>query len=80
MVVNKYVQILCRVSTTLAVRSLLFENKMVDKSRMQVCDENEFSSVLHEALSYFKHNSMKAEEKECPRHIVCLCLALKTIK
>jgi len=34
MVVNKYVLILCRISTRLAVRSLLFENKMKDKTCM----------------------------------------------
>ena len=55
-----------------SVRSLLFENKMADKSRMLVHNENEFSSALHEALLYFKHISLRAEQKGCLRRIICL--------
>lgn len=54
-----------------SARSLLFENKMADKSRMRVYNENEFSSAFHEALSYFKHISLRAEQKGCLRRIIC---------
>lgn len=49
-----------------SARSLLFENKMADKSRMRVYNENEFSSALHEALS------CRAGQKGCLRRIICL--------
>ena len=71
-VMNKYILIGCRISARLPVKSMLFENKMADKSRVSVYNEDEYSCALDEALSYFKHNSLKAEQKECLRSIICL--------
>ena len=44
---------------------------MADKSRMRVYNKNEFSSAVDEALSYFKHSSLKSEEKECRKRTIC---------
>ena len=54
------------------VRSLLFENKMADKSPMRVYNRVSFFCAFDEVLSYFKHNSTRAEQRGCLRRIICL--------
>lgn len=71
-VMSKCVLIGCRISTRLRPEACCLKTKWTDKSRMRVYNENEFSSALHEALSYFKLISLRAEQKGCPRRIICL--------
>ena len=45
-------------------------DKMVDMERC--FSEDEFSTALAEALRYFKYDSLKIEQIECLRRVICL--------
>ena len=39
---------------------------------MRGFSEDEFSTTLAEALRYFKNDSLKIEQRECIRRVICL--------
>ena len=39
---------------------------------MRGFSEDEFSTALAEALRYFKYDSLKVEQTECIRRVICL--------
>ena len=39
---------------------------------MRGFSEDEFSTALAEALRYFKYDSVKVEQTECIRRVICL--------
>ena len=45
-------------------------DKMADTERC--FSEDEFSTALAEALTYFKYDSLKVEQIECLRRVICL--------
>ena len=45
---------------------------MADTERGFTFSEDEFSTALAEALRYFKYGSLKVEQIECLRRVICL--------
>lgn len=45
---------------------------MAEATRDRDYSEDEFSSALAEALTSFKYDSLKAEQIECLRRVICL--------
>ena len=66
---NRRVLIGCHTSMRLPVHSWSVRNKMAEAKR--VFSEDEFSSALAKALTNFKYSSLKEEQIECVRRIIC---------
>ena len=60
----------CHISTKLPVKKSARRKQMADTKRG--FSEDEFSTALAEALRYFKYDSLKEEQIECIRRVICL--------
>ena len=59
----------CHTSMRLPVHSWSVRNKMAEAKR--VFSEDEFSSALAKAITNFKYSSLKKEQIECVRRVIC---------
>ena len=66
---NRRVLIGCHTSMRLPVHSWSVRNKMAEAKR--VFSEDEFSSALAKAITNFKYSSLKEEQIECVRRVIC---------
>ena len=60
----------CHISTKLPVKKSVRRKQMADTE--QGFSEDKFSTALAEALRYFKYDSLKVEQIECLRRVICL--------